>query len=416
MKNKKLLVLAAMSTLVLVGCGNKKSDPKPAENNVVDVSTDEGKALLASKLTATLKAYEGLDFSCASVKATANLNASAKADATFEGDVGSISLNAEIKNFGAQAEAKVVKVAKDAQVEESYDSLAASLVAKTTGGSLSLKGSLPGQEEGTTAAINSSLSLGGAEAGVYLKEDKLYVNLANDGNEALAEGADTFANGLLGQLGESMFGPLVPYLLSSIEDLKGIYDPELNKFLIADAYKEHAADANTYLNLGKPVEFPAIDIDEQGEDFTSFIDSVVELAKQNIGFKFINNKDNSYSFELAMDKAALKNLVSATGEEGIEETVAQIEKYVSKFSLNVSVNFGKDLLLASENLSFSIEGSLDKDILGDYSGTFSAFKTDFSASGSENVEVKYSGVSIEYPSFEGYKEFVLFGNKDNSDE
>lgn len=412
MKNTKLLVLTAMSALILVGCNSsKKADPTPSTDTgkVVDVTTEEGKATLKSKLNSTIDAYKNLKLDSASLKATAGLNAGVKFDATLDG-TGDIKLDANLKDFGAEAEVKVVKQAKGEG--EEYDSLNASLVAKTTSGSLSLKGSLPGivdegQEEAQPAPIDASLSLKGAEAGAYIYGDKLYLNIANDGNEALVKGVDTFANTLMGQLNESIFGPLVSYLLSSSEDIGQIYDFEESKFIIADLYKEMAE--NVYLDLGKKVEFPTIEQDEEIKGVDEAIESIVELAKQKIGFQFKTFKDDSYGFELAMDKASLLTLIALNGEEA-QETVQQVDKYVSKFSVNANIHFSKDFLLESAGTSFAVEGSLDKTILGDYSEAFSSFKTDLSLSGNVQAEAKYNGVTINFPSFEDYKEVKLFND------
>ena len=403
---KQLLVLTAMSALLLVGCNSEKTGTLPSGGKNVDVTTEEGKATLKAKLNSTVEAYKNLELDSASITATTSgVNASAEAKASIE-SFGDLSLNASLKDLGAKVEFKAARVEKGEG--EEYDSLAASLVAKTTGGSLKLSGSIPGKEEGKSAKLDSSLSLKGAEVGAYVSGSKLYVNLANDGNQKLAEGVDAFANKLLGQLNESIFGAFIPFMLSG-DDYKDIYDAQQGKFVIADAYNKFAADGNVYLDLGNPIEFPKFEI-EQGEEYDGLIATIEQYASQNIGFTFKTYSNNSFGFALAMDKAALKNLILAENGEDSKESAEQVDKYLSKFSLNADIYFNKNLLLESAGLSFNIEGNLDKDALGEAGESLNSFNAKISASGSEKVEIKYNNTKVEFPSFDGYKEFKLFGN------
>ena len=408
MKKTKLLILTAMSALLLVGCNNTKTGTLPSGGKSVDVTTEGGEATLKDKLSATIEAYKNLKLDSASVTATASgVKASADVKATVE-NVGDINLKANLKDFGAKVELKAARHTKGEG--EEYDSLDASLVAKTTNGSFSLNGTVPGKEEGKTSKVDASLSLKGAEVGAYIKGDKLYANFANSGNEQLANNADSFANKLLGQLNESVFAPLLPSVLSG-DDFKDIYDAEKGKFVIADAYKEMAKEGNIYLSLGKPVEFPTIDVDEQDEDYKELIDSILELASNDVGFLFKTYSNNAYGFQLAMNKTALKALIALENKEDSKETIEQIDKYIKNFSFNADVYFNKDALLESAGVSFNIEANLDKDSLGEDASMFTAFTAKVSASGSAKVEVKYNSTKVEFPSFDGYKEIKLFGNK-----
>ena len=175
-------------------------------------------------------------------------------------------------------------------------------------------------------------------------------------------------------------------------------------------YKESAKGGNGYLSLGKPVEFPTIDIDEESEDFNEFIETLIDLADKKVGFLFKTYSNNAYGFALSMDKTALKVLIAATAEEDTKETLEQIDKYLKKFSFKADLYFNSDCLFESAGCSFNIETNLDKDILGDYSSVASSFSANISASGTEKVEVKYNNTKVEFPSFDGYKEIKLFGN------
>lgn len=402
---KQLLVLTAMTALLLVGCNSSKTGTLPSGGKDVDVTTEDGQATLKAKLNSTVEAYKNLKLDSASLTATTsgvNVSADVKASMT---NVGEMSLNASLKDFGAKVELKAARHEKGEG--EEYDSLDASLVAKTTGGSVKLSGSVPGEEEGKTAKLDASLSLKGAEVGAYVTGSKLYVNLANDGNQKLAEGVDAFANKLLGQLKESSFGSLISLALMS-DDVKDIYNDKEGKFVIADAYKEHAADANVFLDLGKPVEFPKIEI-EQNEDYTDFIKTIEDLAAKKVGFSFKTYSNNAYGFALAMDKESLKKMILAENDKDAQETVTQIDKYIGKFSLNADIYFNKDLLLESAGVSFNLEGSLDKEVLGEEASMFESFSAKLSAKGSEKMEIKYNNAKVDFPSFEGYKEYKLFG-------
>lgn len=411
MKNIKLLVLTAMSALTLVGCNGGKTGTLPSGGKKVDVTTEEGQATLKEKLSGVQKAYTALTFDSASLTSTtSDVNLSAKLNAEAE-SLGKITLDANLKDFGAKAEAKVAKHAKGEG--EEYDSVDASLSAKTTSGSLSVKGSLPGQKEGETAELDASVSLKGLDASAYLSGSKIYGDISASSNDKLVTDIDAFGNTLLGQLKESMFGALLPYVLPD-----GIPEELFNKaelkLTLAEFYSKNVTDKKVFIDMGKPVEWPAIEQQEEAQQeadgLDEFVAQIAELAKQNIGFEFKTYSNSTFGFAFAMSKESLVNLAKAnseTEEEG-NKNAEQIEKFVSKFTFNADVYFNKNFLLESAGLSFNADVKLDKSILGDGAETFTTFDGTVSAKATEKVELKYGGVKVEFPSFEDYKELKLF--------
>lgn len=412
MKNIKLLVLTAMASLTLVGCGGKTGS-LPSGGKSVDLSSEEGQATLKEKLNDAQKAYSELSFDSVSTTATlSGLTLNGKVNAEME-NFGKINVEAGLKDFGGKVELKSAKHAKGEG--EAYDSLDASLVAKTTSGSLSIKGSVPGKEEGKTAKLDSSLSLKGAEGAAYVSGNRIYLNGAAEGNTKLANNVDTFANKLLGQLQESAFAPLLAYIIPS-DIPEEIFNRKDLKFTLGDYWKEASKEAQIYLQMDKPIEWPTFEAEQpkEGEksDIDEFIEGAAELAKQNVGFEFRTYSNNAFGFAFAMNKESLINLVKATAESEQEgkETAESIDKYISKFTLNADVYFNKNCLLESAGISFSLDAKLEKDTLGESGAAFTTFDASLSAKGSAKAEVKYGGVKVEFPSFDGYKEFKLFGN------
>ncbi len=418
MKKTKLLVLTAMTALALAGCNNKaKEGELPSGGKTVDVTTEAGKATLKDRLNAVSKAYEENSFDSASLTGTlsgVNLNATANAEMGDEETSYNINLEAEIKDFGAKAEVKAAKHAKGAG--EQYDSVDGSASIKTTGGTVSLKGTLPGSEQGKTASIDSSLSLkDGLDAKAYLSGSKLYLDISAESNNKLVKNTNTFANTLLGQLKESMFGSFIA-LLPSAGLPEGLFDAEKLEFTLDEFYANNVKDKKVFLDMGAPVEWPAFKAEESQEDTSSIdeaINAITELANMNIGFEFKTYSGNAFGFAFSMNKDSIKNIIRNTTKDEQEATalVGQVDKLLSKFTLDADVYFNKKALLESAGISFNVGANLDKDILGDYSAMFKSFSANIEASAKAKVELKYGGVKVSFPSFADFKELKLSGDK-----
>ena len=69
MKKSKFLVLAAMTALTLVGCGESgaKGNVLPSGGKEVDVSKEEGQNTLKQRLTNTVDAYAKLNLTSESL-------------------------------------------------------------------------------------------------------------------------------------------------------------------------------------------------------------------------------------------------------------------------------------------------------------------------------------------------------------
>lgn len=409
MRKVKLLVLTAMSALALVGCGGK-TGTLPSGGKDVDVTNEEGQATLKERLSAVEKAYTNSSFDSASLKAvTSGVSVNAKANAESDA-TGKIDLEVGLNDFGGELELKAAKHAKGE--DEEYDSVDASLVAKTTSGKLSIKGNVPGKEENTTAKLDASLALKGAEVDAYVTGSKAYVDISKSGNDKLIGDIDTFGNTLLGQLKESAFGPLLSFVVPSDIPEEVLNRKEL-KLTLADYYKETVKDKKLFLEMGQPIEWPTAKEEESSKketNFDGFIETVTEFAKQKVGFQFKTYSGNGFGLALAMNKESLVNFakMNAETEEEAKDTAEKINKYVSKFTFNADVYFNKDALLESAGASFSLEAKLDKSLLGESSESFKSFDATISAKATEKVEVKYGGVKVNLPDFADYKEFKLF--------
>ena len=427
MKKTKLLVLTAMTALLLTGCttssgSSAKAGSLPSGGKSVDVTTEAGQEVMQARLESATKAYQGLDLESFSATAvTSGVTATVKADATAEG-VGAISLDAGIKDFGSKVELKAAKDDKN---------LKASLSASTTGGSLYLKGSIPGSEEGKTAKLDASLSLKGVAVNAYISGSKAYVDLSNSGNDKLVSGAQTFVNTLLSQAETSMFGALLP-MLGQIEALQGIYDAEKNEFKLVDLYNTYVTDKKMAIDMGQPVAWPEFSASGEAEAEADAsisaeqIGQAIQMLNQmKVKVEFKTYSGDGFGVAVSVDKEALLALASSflpapsqdlsyDEEPGMVEEATSpdvlgiIEEAVSKFSLSASVYFNKKGLLESAGFALDMEAGLkDASVLGDYAATFSTFTVNVTAKASEKIDLKYNGVKVSLPSFDGYKELQL---------
>ncbi len=413
MKKVKLVVLTAMAALTLAGCNNDKTGSLPSGGKKVDVTTETGQATLKEKLRGAEKAYKELSFDSASLAASVSgVNLSANINAEAE-SIGKFDLNANVKDAGGKLEAKLAKHAKGES--DQYDYVDASLVAETTGGSVSIKGTVPGAEQGKTANLDASLNLKGAKYAAYLSGSKIYVDASAKGNADFINGLDKFGNDLLGQLKDSVFGALLPYIIP--EDIpEEILDRKDLKFTIADFYNAMLPDKQVFIDMGAPVEWPAVSQEEaqpaadEDDGLDEFVAQIAELAKQNIGFEFRTYDKSSFGFALAMNKESLINLVKAQSETEADanEAVEQINKMIKKLSVSADVFFNKQGLLESAGVSFELDLKLDKEAFGeDVGSAFTTLDGAVSGKGSAKAELKYGGVKVSFPDFTNYKELKL---------
>ena len=419
MKKSKLLVLAAMTALTLVGCGGGDSGAKggqlPSGGKEVDVSTETGKATLKERLDNTVKAYGELKLESIGVKSvTSGINANVKVNADMS-ETSGVKANAElaIKGVGATTEGKLSK--------SSEGNLDASILVNGTSGSLSLGGSLttplPQEKEGDpvkyeTTKFNASLNVGSIEVGAYLSGDKVYADLSNGGIDKFVTGVDTFANDLLGDLSKNTtLGALLPYLLSSA-DLPFIKVSEEGAASFAfksafDAAFEGFGGRKIYVQAGSAIQFPSFAVEGEVEGLDEAVETIAALVEQKIGLSFKTYDKGGFGFQLSLTKDSIKTLAATYAGESFDASV--IDKYLDKFSLNADVYFNDKCLLESAGLAIDASAKFNptKEEMTEMELPFDSFSVTGSVQGKEEIKVSYNDAKVTFPSFADYKEVVL---------
>lgn len=412
MKKTKAIIFIAASAILLMGCsrgsGGAVRDGKlPSGGEKTDLATSEGQDLMKNRMDAVSKAYEGLDLESVSITSeTSGVNVAIDANAEMK-DVGKISLEAGLKGFGMKAELKAAKDGKNAK---------ASISAKTTGGNVSVKASLPGKEQGKTANLDASLSLSGIEANAYLADNNFYADMSNKGNETFVKNAETFVNTLIDQFKETAFGSYLPYLISNydVDDLGDIYDVKTNHFNFVTAYNKYLPEKKIAIKGNTPFEWPTISIDEIEEETSIELDDIGEymkqLAEMKIDIEIVTYKDGAFGFSTALDKESLKAVAKMTGSDSNETWYNSLPDMFSNLECNVSAYFNKDNLLESVGFTYDGEAKMDKALLktmgADVEG-LTAFDVNYSLKAKETVSIKYGNVEVKLPDFSDYKEIKM---------
>ena len=409
MKKTRLLVLTAMAALTLTGCGNASQNNKggelPSGGKEVDVKTEDGKKSLNEHVGSAVKAYRDLNLTSASLKATlsgVNESASVKVATAADEEAGIPDLKANLdfnlKDFGAKLEVNAAKHAKGA--DDPYDYLDASANLSTTGGSLAIKGSLPGLEEGKTSKLDASLSLGGLSADAYLIGNKAYFNV--DGNGNFFKGLDTFAN----KLYPSLLNSYVGMFLGTVEISETVFDAEKGVFNFASMYEE-LSPKKAYLELGQPVIWPTFSADNEEtllpagiEDF-NFADYLEAIKQFGIDLSLVTYKDLSFGLKLELNKESLKTLAGmfvASDQAGMINTV--LDNYLTKFSLGASIFFNKDGLLESIGASYDVAFKMNdlSKLAPEAASMFKTFSVEAASSANFKVEIGYNDGKVVLPS------------------
>ena len=409
MKKTKLLVLSILGALTLAGCGESgvQEGELPSGGTEVDLTTEAGQAVLKERMSATEKAYSDLELASVSFTGkTSDVKAALAFAAESDAFGGAMSLNANVNGFGSKLEVKAAKHAKGAN--DKYDTADASVVAETTGGSLSFKGSLPGEVDATTgqvkgtAAIDTTLSLKGLSAAAYLTGNKEYVDVSNCAG--FATNLDTFANKLFGQLKTSAFGSMIAGMLPTT-----MFDAQTESFKFASMYNEFTPK-KAYVELDQAIEWPTFTAEatttatteteeESGLDLD--LNQIATMAANyGIGFTFVTYEDNAFGFTVTVTKDSIKTIISQLAGSEATQVNAYVDKYLTKFSVEASAYFNKNYLLESAGFAFDFAAKMTSlaDINPAYAQMFKSFNFEVSASGSESFELKYNNVSVSLPS------------------
>ena len=409
MKKAKLLVLAAMSALLLAGCaGGQSSGTLPSGGKEEKVTEEAGKATLKSRLNSTKEAYEKLEVSGVQLTASASgVNLSAKANAESPA-FGKIAIDANLKDLGGNA---TVVAAKDKDGK-----LAMSAEAKLSGGSLSLKGQLPGEKPEDVVKFDSSLSLKGPEAKMYLTGDKAYVDASSSGNTTFVGNVDKFGNKLLEDMSKSPLGALISMVAGEYLNAEGKLDLSSS---FAKVEKKFYTTSPTGaidwpLPGGKntsPVDGETGPVDGETDPLDSIVEGIAQVSEQ-LGLKFVTYSNGSYGFQLGMTKESLVKFVKETEKDAD----LSFFDYVNKLSFNAAILFNKEFLLESFSCSLDFAAKMDleglKKINGDAAESFTAFNAEVNAKASAKAELKYGTFEVKLPSdLSSYKE--LQNNSDS---
>lgn len=410
MKKIKIFILIATSTLLFTGCRKNASPVKdgklPAGGEKADLATSEGQEVMKTRLDAAAKVYDDLNLESVSITSETSgieVSVNAKVESKLYGN---ITLEEGIKGFGVKEEMKAAKDGKNVKASASV---------KTTGGSLSIKGFLPGKEQGKTANIDASLSLSGINANAYLSGNKTYVDVSNAGNETFVKNVETFTNKLLGQANESMYGEYIS-MLGKFNYVDEVYDTSKKQFNFVDAYKKYLPDKKIAIPSGN-YEWPTIssqDLEALEEKSEISLDNIGEaiqtLKEMKIDLEFVTYKDESFGVTAALGKEALKALVANFADNSENTWYNTIADMFSGFTVNASAYFNKDNLLQSVGFAIDCEAKIDKSLLKFYGvdvSTFDSYDMSYALKGKETINIKYNGVEVDLPDFSDYKEIKL---------
>ena len=436
MKNPKLLVLTVLTTFAMVGCssgGNNSTLPSGGKD--VDLSEDEGKAALKAKLEGAAGAYLTSEINALELNSNlSGANAGLSVSTNLLG--ADISAGLNLSNFALTSTTKALLHEDDAELH--FD-IAENV--KTTNGKLAVNATLP-TLDGKTTKFSSDLSLKGLEVNAYVVEDKAYVDFSNEENRALVTGAETFVNGLLDGVSKSIYGDFLPLITGS--EMAAMFFDEEGKFAIANLYdeldKKLAFDLKDALIVDLPFDLveeaeeddPTADVDDEDptgdedEEEYNIFDGIVEtlsyVSSLDVGFQFKTYSDGGFAFGLSLNKEKIKKLVN-TIDEDFDAT--QIDKYLNKFNFDAGVHFGKDFLLDSVKVSYTIDAKLDElPLFGSEEETYPTyydepedvddeepttyFNAKLTASAKYDLGIKYNTfTTLDLPDFSDFVPFAL---------
>ena len=411
MKKTKTIIFIAASAILLMGCsrggGGAVNDGKlPSGGEETSLATSEGKELMKNRLNAVSEAYEGLDLDSVALTSTlSGFNVGLEANVEVK-DIGKISIDAGVKNYGFKAEMKAAKDGKGVK---------ASATTKTTGGNVSIKGSLPGKEQGKTAKIDASLSLSGVEENAYLANKNVYVDVSSNGNETFVKNTETFANKLIDQINDSMLGSLVPYYIQGygLNEMGDVYDAKTGHFNLVSAYNKYLPEKKIALKNYANFEWPTISFDESKDedsiDLSQISEGIQYLAEMKVDLNIVTYKNGAFGITASLDKESLKAIMRLTGLESDYYTA--IVNMFTTVECNASAYFNKDNLLESVGFAYNCEAKMDKSFMkamGVEEQALTAFDVKYSLKAEEKVAIKYGGIEVKLPDFSDYKEMSTY--------
>ena len=403
MKKTKTFILIVASAFLLMACrsnGAGVQDGKlPSGGEKTDLATSEGQEVMKTRLDAVSKAYDGIDLESVSfTSVTSGVNLNYKANLEMD-QLGKINLEAGVKGFGAKVEMKAAKDGKNAK---------ASVSAKTTGGNITVKGTIPGKEQGKTADINASLSLSGIEANAYLSGSKTYVDMSSKGNETFVKNAETFANKLMDQVNNSMFSAYTMYLAQA-DGIGEVYDAKTGHFNLLTAYNKYLPEKKIAIDGYEPVQWPSIstkDMEETPISVDNINEAIKALAQMKIGLELVTYKNDSFGLTASLDKESFIALLQATGYAEGNSMYTALPNMFTNLKCNVSAFFNKDNLLESVGFAYECDAKIDSSFLrsmGMTEQSFKAFDMSYSLKAEETVSIKYNGIDVKLPDFSDYK-------------
>ena len=415
MKKTKILVLAVMSALTLVGCGGGNSTPSgelPSGGTEVDLKDETNKATLKSCLANTRDAYKE---ELTSVSLKSNTTGGLVLDAKAVTGLGDIALKLDAKDLKAESNVVLAKSEKG--------NVDASAKVSTTGGSITLSGSVPkefdstalsyimaglpvpeGEKKESVTFSATPIEFKGEEVNAYLSESKLYADYSSSKNERLVKNLDVTLNSVYEQLRDR--GSALAQLVALLEG-QPFYDSK-EGFVFSKMYKD--LDKKVYTDMGKTVEWPTFEQKEgeQTDDLDKIVDTIVELAKENLGITFKTYKEKSFGFQFALSKESLVAYVKKVAGEMVADI--DFDKYLDRLSLNASILFNKNAMLESVggSIDIAVKYSGVPDIGGDYGPLVKMLVSSFDASlelnASSSMTIKYNSGKVKFPSFDGYVE------------
>ena len=406
MKKTKSIIFIAVSAFLLMGCGGKSSHIKDGKlsksGEKTDLTTQDGQKKLKSQLDSVQNAYKDLKFESFGATLTAsNVNYAVKADVDIK-QIGKIEADVGLKDFGGKVEFKAAKNGKNVD---------ASLSSQSTGGTLSVKGTLPGKDGKSSAKIDTTLSMKGIKGDLYLQGSKVYADLSNSGNETFVKNTETFVNKFMDQFSESMFGTYLQYL-GEVDELAPFYDAKTNHFKLVETYNKYLPEKKIAVDMGQPLEWPEIPTDvlaNYSVDAETIAMVAQYLAQMKIDFSLTTYKAGDYGFEIAINKDSIKTILNMAGAPS--DVMSSVDKILTKCSFNAAAYFNKENLLEEVGFAMDLEASVTDSILKTLGAQPEEMFNKFEVSGSSKcsllLKLQYENVKVSFPSFNDYKVMSL---------
>ena len=419
MKKSKLLILSAALGL-LVACGGAPTggsgdNTLPSGGTTADLKTEEGKQALKSSMqklaSSVTEMPDSLELDLSASGINLALNGEVAASASGMDIAAKVNLNVSDVNANVN-----LKAARHAHSGSEYDGIDAALTSSESG-KVSLSGSLTapdyeammaGEQKTKTNNFDASLSINAKESAYLVDGATVYADLSDQGIDNAVKGAENFVNKIYGDLKDSIVGMLLAQYLSDVP----VYNAETDKFEFATLLDQVLPEGRK-IALDIPAEQQVVvPVKGEGSDPVVVPDETIEQAAQMldmVGAKFVTYSSGAFGVELSLNKttvaALLDQFVPSAEQTGGVDVKKIFADAVSKLDVYAYAYFNEKGLPEKVGLTWDVAASYSfLDMIPQDSGVeFTKAQASLSTKGEVKVSLKIGGVTVSFPSFDGYK-------------